>query len=279
MYLLDFQRVGRLIRAVAGSGGATAWRGAVIPALLLAVLSTRATASDHVLFRYGVNAPAGDMSTFADPGSAFEVRWRHYNRNRSAYEFSFGYSQNGLQGEVQNTIDGYEALIRQKNLLAQQQGGDGLGTMLAEFGTFEMFYIDANVMYRFLKQSRFSPIVSFGGGIYNWRLPFRIKFFDVPSFGEQNSWEPIGHPNGQTFYAFVFPEQAIDYTKHETDGGLNFALGADWRLSRSWALEVEARAHIVFSSPDGNPEVGSDDQDYLEDLTFLVANGAISYRF
>jgi hypothetical protein len=35
----------------------------------------------------------------------------------------------------------------------------------------------------------------------------------------------------------------------------------------------------VFSSPDGNPEVGSDDQDYLEDLTFLVANGAISYRF
>lgn len=238
-----------------------------------------AQASNHLLFKSGVVAPLGTSADFADNGTDFELRWRHFNRGRSAYEFVVGFSQTPLDGEVQSTIADFERLVRMKNLLAQQQGGDGVGTILAEFGTLDVYYVNANFNYRFFRRTRVAPFASVGAGLYNWRLPFRVKFFNVPSFGEQNAWERIGGDTDQQYYAYVFPEQSIDFTKHKTSGGLNVAVGADLRLTRTWAVEIEGRAHLIFSSGRGTPEVGSDDQEYLDNMTFFVANAALSYRF
>ncbi len=254
--------------------------GVALAAAALIAGPTLSHASNHLIVTGGSPQPLGDTSDFSDAGGSFDVRWRHYNRGRTAYEFSLGYLNNALTGVIPETIDAFEALVREKNLLAQQQSGPGEGFVLAEFGTLEVYSLNANFLYRVSRRSRVSPTVSLGAGLYNWRVPFRIKFFDVPSFGEQRAFDPIA---ASRRYEFVFddrfPEQVIDYTKHETTGGLNAAVGADLRLIKNVSLEVEGRVHLLFTSGEGNPEQGIDDQDYLSPMYFLLWHGGLSYRF
>jgi hypothetical protein len=256
-------------------------RRGVLLALLLLLAPSLAVARDLLVVTGGVAAPAGDAAAFADPGGTFSLRWRHYNRGRTAWELSFGYNQNKLQGAVQDTIASMEALVRQKNLLAQQQGGPGRGHVIAEFGTLEIYSLDINILYRVSQRSRFSPVLSVGGGLYNWRVPFKIQFFDVPSFGEQHPYEPIA--TDPPVYSFIFDdrwvEQTIDYTKHQWAGGLNAALAFDFRFSRRFSVEVEGRSHLIFSSGKGNPEEQSDNQDYLDNMILVYLQGGFSYRF
>jgi hypothetical protein len=211
-------------------------------------------ARNLVVLSGGVAAPVGDTATFADPGGTFGVSWRHYNRGRTAWELSFGYSENKLQGAVQDSVSSMEMLVRQKNLLAQQQGGPGRGHVLAQFGTLEIYSLNLNVLYRISQRSRFSPVLSLGAGLYNWRVPFKIQFFDVPSFGEQHA-------------------------KHEWSGGLNAAMALDLRLSRAFTIEAEGRVHLIFSSGTGNQEESIDDQHYLDSMTLLYLKAGLSYSF
>ena len=268
--MLFRQRVAHFARRAAR----IAWVGGIILA------PSFVTASEHLIVSGGSPQPLGQSSDFSDAGGSFDVRWRHYNRGRTAYEFSVGYLNNSLAGVIPSTIDDFEALIRRKNLLAQQQSGPGEGFLVAEFGTLEIYSFNANMLYRVSRRSRVSPTVSVGAGVYSWRAPFRIKFFNVPSFGEQRAFDPIADSQR---YEFVFddrfPEQVIDYTKRETTGGLNFALGADLRVMKNVAFEVEGRAHLIFSSGKGDPEEGIDDQDYLSPMYFLLLHGGLSYRF
>ena len=236
-------------------------------------------ARDEIVFGAGISEPLGDTADFAATGNVYEVRWRHWNRGNSAYEVVFGYSEHRLEGEVQSTINGFEALIRDKNQLASLQGGPGRGRLVAEYGTFETYYLYGDIMYRFFKRSRISPTVSIGGGAYRWSLPFRLNFVDVPSFGEQRPWLDIGDPNGSTVYAFDFEEVELDYTKVELSGGLNAAFGVDINLTRHFNLGGEARAHLIFSSGTGRPEDAADVQPYLDNMTFLTLQGQLSYRF
>lgn len=248
--------------------------------LFVAVLAAPGLARDLAVFSGGAAVPVGDAASFADPGGAFRIAWRHYNRGRTAWELTFGYNQNKLQGAVQDTISSFETLVRAKNLLAQQQGGPGMGFILAEFGTLEIYSFNLNILYRVSQRSRFSPVLSVGAGVYNWRVPFKIQFFDVPSFGEQHAYDPIG---SSRVYAFIFderwPHQQIDYTKHQWSGGLNAAIALDLRLSRSFTIEAEGRTHLIFSSGTGNQEENIDDQKYLDNMTLVYLQAGLSYRF
>lgn len=251
-----------------------------ITLMSLICLPTHSEARDEVVFVAGISEPLGNTSDFAISGNVYELRWRHWNRGNSSYEVIFGYSQNSLEGEIQSTINGFETLVRAKNQLAQLQGtSPGRGRMVAEFGTLETYYLYGSILYRFFKRSRISPTFSLGGGAYRWSVPFRIKFIDVPSFGEQRPWLDIGDPNGSPVYAFDFGEVELDYTKVEISGGLNVGIGLDMHLSHRLSLGAEARGHLIFSSGRGRPEDGSDDQPYLDNMSFLFLQGYLSYRF
>ncbi len=269
--MLTNQRVAHVFRS--------RFRAAVACAAFLG-LPAVASASNYIVVMGGSPQPLGKSADFTDAGGSFDVRWRHYNRGRTAFEFSVGYLNNSLSGEIPATIDGFEALIREKNVLAQQQSGPGEGIVIAEFGTLDIYSFNANIIYRVSRRSRVSPTVSVGAGVYNWRVPFRVRFENVPSFGEQRAFDPIADSRR---YEFVFddrfPEQVIDYTKHETTGGLNAALGADLRLTKALSLEFEGRTHLIFSSGKGNPEESADNQDYLSPMYFLLLHAGLSYRF
>jgi len=242
--------------------------------------SAPALASDHLVLTGGYPQPIGKSADFSDAGGSIDVRWRHYNRGRTAYEFSVGYINNTLSGIIPSTVDQFETLVRQKNLLAQEQSGPGEGFILAEYGTLEIYSVCANIAYRLSRRARFSPLVSVGAGLYKWQVPFRIKFYDVPSFGEQRAFDPIASSRRYEFiFDSRFPEQVIDYTKREITGGLNVAVGADWRVMKNISFDLEGRAHLIFSSGKGDPEEGIDDQEYLSPMHFLLLHAGISYRF
>jgi hypothetical protein len=218
----------------------------------------------------------GRSADFASDGTMVELRWRHQNRGRSAWELYLGYAQLGLDGEVQQTIAEFKATVEEKNQLAQYQGGPGEGYLVAEHGTFESFFFGANLLVHPWKRGRVSPYFSFGGGAYNWRLPFRVKFRRVPFFGEQHAYDPAA--NGE-YYAGVVPEEVVDFTKHQTSGGLNVGVGSGLRLTQHLQLGAAARIVLIFSSGRGNREEGIDDQDYLNDITMAFLDAGLSYRF
>ena len=256
------------------------WVAVLAILVLVSFLPESSQAKDEVVFSIGMSAPLGTTSEFLKEGNAYELRWRHWNRGNSAYEIAGGFSEHVPEGTIQSTINGFESLIRAKNQLAQLQGtSPGRGRIVAEYGTLDTYYLTANFIYRFFRRSRISPTIGLGGGGYYWRMPFRVKFYDVPSFGEQKPWLPIGAPNNSTVYAFDFNEEILDYTKAQISGGLSAAFGLDVRLSGRWSLGGEARAHMLFSSGKGNAEEGSDDQNYLDNMTFLHIQGSLSYRF
>jgi hypothetical protein len=123
---------------------------------------------------------------------------------------------------------------------------------------------------------RVAPFVSIGGGLYNWRLPFRLKFYRTPFFGEQHAYEP---PSLGGLYAGILPEEVVDFTKHETTGGVSVATGATVALTRNLELGATARVHLIFSNGQGDAEEGVDDQEYLDDLSLLALKGALQWRF
>jgi hypothetical protein len=224
----------------------------------------------------GYAAPLGTTADFTSGGYTIEARWRHHNRARSAFEFEFGYIQMELEGAIQSTISQFEALARQKNQLAQLQGGAGDGWLTAEYGTLEIYHVDANFLFFPWPKARISPFASFGAGVYDWRVPFRIKFFHTPFFGEQHSYEP---PAEGGFYSGIVPEEEVDFTKHDIAGGLNVAGGFAVRLTSSLELGGTARFHLIFTNGEGNLEEGIDNQDYLDDISIAVLKGALSWRF
>ena len=247
---------------------------------LISIPAARSEAKDEVVISIGLSQPLSTTSDFLKEGNVYEVRWRHWNRGNSAYEIAAGFSENSPDGEIQKTISDFETLVRTKNQQAQLQGtSPGLGQVVAEYGTMDIYYLNANFLYRFFRRSRISPTVGIGGGGYYWKMPFRVKFYDVPSFGEQAPWLPLGAPNDSPVYAFDFGEQVLDYTKTQISAGLSAAFGLDVRLTDHIMLGGEARAHIVFSSGSGNLEEASDDQEYLDNMTFLFLQGSLSYRF
>lgn len=251
--------------------------GVVTLVLAVGVLGVRSAASqDFYGVTGGVSKAVGKSNDFATEGGSVEIRWRHFNRSRSALEFVIGYTQMGLEGEVQNTVDRYEALARRKNFLAQAQGGPGNGFLVAEYGIFEAYYGGANLVVQPWKLGRLGPFLSAGAGIYNWRVPFRIKWNRTPFFGEQHSWEPIAEGG---FYSGVVGEEIVDFTKQHTSPGVSAAFGSILRLSRRFSFDAQARIHLVFTSGDGDKEAAVDDQPYLDRVRFLQLNGGLNYRF
>ncbi len=249
-------------------------------ALILAgLLGQSAAARELVVLGGGVSVPLGKTADFTDSGSGLELRYRHFNTARSAFEFAVGYYAGSLSGSIPQTIEQYEDLVREKNLRAQQASQPGQGFLVAEYGSLETYNFDANFTYRFSQRGRFSPFASAGAGLYVWRVPFRLQFFNVPSFGEQHAYDPIGNSGSQFVFDDRYPPQVIDYTKHEASGGLNAAFGIDLRLTRQVGFEVEARGHLLFSSGKGNEEDPADDQPYLDNLGFLRCAGSLTYRF
>jgi hypothetical protein len=257
---------GLLVAAVVGLTGVVAVLGAPRPA----------EARDTFGSEAGYVTAVGTSNSFASDGYQIEAHWRHYNKGRTAFEIEASYMELGLEGEIQNTIASFDARMRDKNALAQLQGGPGNGFMTAEFGTLEIYSGCANLLFYPLKGKRLSPFVSFGAGAYNWRVPFRVKFYRTPFFGEQHAWQP---PAEGAFYAGTVAEEAVDFTKHETTGGLNAGLGATFRINSKWDIGFTSRAHLIFSSGTGNREEGIDDQDYLDDITIVSLKGGINYRF
>ena len=71
----------------------------------------------------------------------------------------------------------------------------------------------------------------------------------------------------------------IDFTKDETSGGLNAAFGLDYRATKAFGIEGEARAHLLFSSGTGDQEDSADDQPYIDNMAFLRLQMSLYYRF
>jgi hypothetical protein len=259
-------------------GGATLRTGTLTLAAA-ALLAGTATAREVVVVSGGVAIPLGDSADFTDTGGAIEVRFRHLNTGHSAWELGVGYFAAPLSGVIPETVESYEALVRTKNLAAQQQSGPGQGFVVAEYGTLEVFDITAQYLYRFSQRGRFSPFASVGAGVYHWRVPFRLRFYQVPSFGEQHAYDPMGASG----YQFVFDDdldpQVINFSKDETSGGLNAAVGIDLRATRAFGIEAEARAHLLFTSGEGVQEDPADNQPYLDNMSFLRLQGTLYYRF
>lgn len=253
--------------------------GGVGLALVLVLFAAPSWSRSLVVFGGSAVIPFGDTDDFSDPGAGFEVRYRHQNAGHSAYELCFGYIAAPLSGAIPDSIASFEALLREKNLRAQQASQPGQGTILAEYGKLEVYNVTANFSYRFNQRARFSPVFSVGGGVYVWRIPFKVQFFNVPSFGEQRAYHPIGDSGYQFTFDERYPDQVIDFTKHETTGGLNAAFGLDMRASRHWGVGLEGRAHLIFSSGTGDQELPEDDQLYLDNMTLLYLQGSVYYRF
>lgn len=248
----------------------------VATGLVLGFAAAPASATDWFGGGGGVGRAIGKSGDFASDGGTFEVRWRHYNEHHSALEVVGGYVEMGLDGRVQETIGDYERLVRRKNELAQLQGGPGNGFLVAEYGVFQTAYLGVNLLVHPYDRGRFRPFVSVGGAGYSWRLPFRLRFYSTPFFGEQRAFDP---PGEGFFYAGVVPEDRIDFTKREIGGGVTGGLGASLRLTNRLMVDTMVRAHLLFSSGRGNREEGIDDQEYLDQITFMVVRGGLNYRF
>lgn len=235
-----------------------------------------AAARDYFGVTGGYVAPLGTTADFSGTGYTIEARWRHHNKGRSAFELELGYVETTLEGEVQATVSRFEELARQKNELAQLQGGPGDGWLVAEYGTLNIFHFGPNYLFFPWPKSRFSPFVSFGGAVYDWKVPFRLKFYRTPFFGEQHAYDP---PAEGALYAGIVPEEDVDFTKHETSGGISVAGGISMRLTSHLELGATGRAHLIFSNGEGDSELGVDNQDYLDNMTFFALKGALQWRF
>ena len=247
----------------------------LLAATLLAVAPARA--SNWVGIDGGTLRTLGSATTdFAKDGTTLEVYWQHFNKGRAALQLGVGYVEMGFDGAVQNTIADYKVVIQNKNLLAQRQGGPGDGWMSAEYGVFKTTYVTVNMLAQPYRAGRFATFVTGGIGLYRWRSPFRIKFYDTPFFGEQHAYQP---PAEGSFYSGVLGADQIDYTKQGTTGGLNGGAGVAFRLVSHLVANVQVRAHVTFTSGTGNREEGIDDQDYLNRVSFALASAGLSYRF
>jgi len=229
---------------------------------------------------YGVHGgyakAIGNSADFASDGAAFELRWRRFNRGRTAFEIVAGYTQLGLEGAIQDRIDFYEGLIKVKNEAAQFQGGPGNGFMMAEYGTFESFHAGLNLHFTLSKSTRLTPYFNFGAAAYSWKVPFRLRFSRVPFFGEQHAFDPLVDI---PFYSGIQPDEDLDFTNQHTSGGLNASLGTTYRVQRHLTLDAEVRTHLLFTTGEGDRELGVDDQDYLDNISFVLLQGGLHYRF
>jgi hypothetical protein len=248
----------------------------VAAGIVLVFAAGRAHASDWFGADAGWGFAIGKSANFATDGGSFELRYRHYNEKKSAFEIFGGYLEMGLEGDVQATVAQYAGLVRYKNQLAQLQGGPGAGYVMAEYGVFETTYLGVNLLVHPFGLGRLQPFFVVGGGGYNWRVPFRLRFYGTPFFGEQRAYDA---PAEGLLYAGVVNEDHIDFTKSETSGGVQGGVGASLRISDRLMLDGIVRAHLLFSSGRGNREEGVDDQDYLDDITFMVVRGGLNYRF
>jgi hypothetical protein len=235
-----------------------------------------AIASDFFGFEAGAASAVGQTADFSNDGTSFDVRWRHQNKGRSAFELEAGFTNMGLGGEITNTIARYEAQTRSKNQAAQQQGGPGDGYITAEYGTLDIYHLGVNYLFFPLKNARVSPWASFGGGVYSWSVPFRIRFYDTPFFGEQHSYLPMADGG---VYSGVVPHEDIDFTKEETSGGLSVGGGLTARLTGRLSIGATARFHLIFSNGEGNREELIDNQDYMNQMTIVMLKGGLNWRF
>lgn len=224
----------------------------------------------------GVLRTLGNSTDFAKDGTTFEVYWQHFNKGRSALQFGVGYAEMGFDGAVQQTIAQYKTVIQDKNLLAQLQGGPGAGWLSAEYGVFKTTYLTVNLLTQPYRAGRFAAFVTGGLGLYRWRSPFRIKFYDTPFFGEQHAYDEPGEGN---FYNGILRQDQIEFTKEGTTGGLNAGGGVAFRLASHLVASAQVRTHLTFTSGTGNREEGIDDQDYLDRVSFGLVRGGLSYRF
>jgi hypothetical protein len=235
-----------------------------------------AGARDYFGFEAGGASAVGQTSDFSTGGAYFDLRWRHHNKGRSAFELEAGYTTMGLGGEITSTIDYYEGLARAKNQAAQQQGGPGEGYVVAEYGTLDIYHLDVNYLFFPLKNARVSPWISFGGGFYKWRVPFRVRFYETPFFGEQHAYLPIAEGG---VYSGVVVHEDVDFTKDETTGGLNLGGGATARITSRLYAGATVRLHLIFTSGEGNREELVDNQDYMNDMTILLLKAGLNWRF
>jgi len=242
----------------------------------LLVAAGPAGASNWLGVDGGALRPVGSSTDFAQDGTMLEVNWQHFNKGRSALQFGIGYAEMGFDGAVQSTIETYKGVIQNKNLLAQRQGGPGEGWVSAEFGVFETTYITVNLLTQPYRSGRFAAFVTGGIGLYHWRSPFRIKFYNTPFFGEQHAYEA---PAEGGFYSGVQQTDEIEYTKDGNTGGLNGGGGVAFRIASHLVANAQLRAHVTFTSGTGNREEGVDDQDYLDRVTFGLLSVGLSYRF
>lgn len=243
---------------------------------LVLLVPAAGLAQDFVGVHAGYAVAVGKSADFASDGSSIELRWRHFNRGRTAVEIVAGFTQLGLEGAIQDRIAGYRALVEEKNLAAQVQGGAGNGFMVAEYGTFESFHAGLNLHFTLSKSSRLVPYFDFGAAVYNWKVPFRLRFARVPFFGEQHAYDPlVDIPS----YSGLQPNEDLDFTNHHTSGGLNAAVGTTLRLQRHLTMDAEVRTHLLFSNGQGDRELGVDDQDYLDNINFVLLQAGLHYRF
>lgn len=238
--------------------------------------SAPALARDYFGFEAGAATAVGQTADFSSDGMTLDLRWRHHNKGRSAWEIEGAYTQMGLGGEIVSTIDDYEAMSRHKNEAAQQQGGPGEGYVVAEYGTLDIYHLTANYLFFPLKNARVAPWLSFGGGVYSWRVPFRVRFYSTPFFGEQHAWLPMAEGG---VYAGVVTEESIDFTKDSVSGGLSVGGGLTGRLFSQLYLGATARFHLIFSNGEGNREELADNQDYLQGMNIVLLKAGLNWRF
>src|SRR5262245_4917456 len=102
----------------------------VVCSAAVVAASSMAAASEWIGIDGGYLSTVGSTTDLAESGTMLEVSWQHFNRGRSGLQLSLGYTEMGLGDEgtaIDATIDSYESLVRQKNQLAQLQGGPGNG--------------------------------------------------------------------------------------------------------------------------------------------------------
>jgi hypothetical protein len=188
----------------------------------------QSVAAREIIVLGGEFGALGKLPTSPTPVPA-EVRYRHWN-HAQRLRVHLGYYGGTLSGSIPETISSTARPGAAEELDGTAPRSQK-GFLVIEYGSLEMYNFDVNFMYRFSQRSRFSPFASAGAGLYVWRVPVRLQFFNVPSFGEQHAYDPIGNSGSQFVFDDRYPPQVIDYTKHETSGGLNAAFGLDLRLT------------------------------------------------